>query len=149
MIVRQRTKRGITLSTRAFILLILLGYSIPSNAFPPPEVFALIGGGIMSPILVVMGGVSLLLKYLSVKTKVYSFWLLHLPKIFLAAVLFLLLVNPQFTSWFAFKNNPIDAQTIRTWQESGEQPILVDILAPYLYSNYSPLYATACRTGVN
>lgn len=98
-----------------------------SYAIPPPETLLLVGGGILSPLLLLAGMLTVLAKYIWIKAKLAVFWRRYLPGILLFIALFSILINPLFYQPFALKNRPIDIQTAISWQQTALKPVIIDV----------------------
>ena len=53
---------------------VLACYINPAYAIPPPETLALLGGSIVYPGLLIIGVLTILFKYIWVKTRLYLVW---------------------------------------------------------------------------
>ncbi len=98
-------------------------YINPAYAIPPPETLALLGGSIAYPGFLLFGLLTLLLKYIWVKTKFYLWWRRHFVKIL---CLLLLITIPLPKQWF-IKNHSVGIETIKSWQESDSKPVFIDV----------------------
>lgn len=117
-----------TIHFRFFITLcFLFSYVNPVYAIPPPETLALLGGSIVYPGLLIIGVLTVLLKIIWIRTKLYLLWRLYLGRIFC----FLLIVGiflqvPLLNQWMV-SNHPVSIQTIKNWQQSDYKPVFIDL----------------------
>lgn len=119
----SRIKNSLTLFFRLCIVLSLLSCCInPAYAIPPPETLALLGGSIVYPGLLIIGLLTIILKYIWIKTKLYLVWRLYLARlvcVLLTVAIFLKI--PLFSNWMII-NHPVTIQTIKYWQQSDSKP---------------------------
>lgn len=107
-------------------LFFFLTYVNPVYAIPPPETIAFLGGSLVYPGLLLIGIMSVVLKYIWIKTKLYMVWRDYLPTIALTLILAFGFAYPS-TEDAWIKNNPVTAKTIMHWKEIKSKFILIDI----------------------
>ena len=111
---------------RFVVVCILASYVQSVYAIPPPETLALLGGSLIYPGILIVGVLSLLLKYIWVKTKLYLVWRLYLGRVvcfvFILALFFSI---PLFNQWV--NNHPVSIKTIKSWQQSDSKPVFIDL----------------------
>ena len=114
-------------SIRLVILCILSSLFNPVYAIPPPETLAMFGGSLVYPGLIIIGVLTVLLKYIWVKTKLYLVWRLHLAKIFCCLLLVAIILKVPLFSESWVQNHPVSIQTIQNWQQSTDKPVFIDL----------------------
>ncbi len=98
-------------------------YVSPIYAIPPPETLALLGGSLIYPGFLIFGVLSLIVRYVWVKTKLFLWYRLHFTKI----ICFILLFSVHVPNHWFIQNDPVTLKTIKEWQHSDAKPIFIDV----------------------
>lgn len=125
--------KKIMLLRKTFLCVGLLCYASLSHALPPPDALVLLGGGILYPILLVLGLLVFVFKYIWIKTKLYVCWRRYPSPILTVLVLFILTANFPLYSLFLNLNQPTSLQIVKEWQQANKDPLLIDIRSPTGY----------------
>ena len=112
----------------------LYGYVSPVYAIPPPEALALLGGGIVYPSLLLIGAVTVLCRYIWIKSKLYIVCRRYMASITCGLlILSFCLSVPLINQWLT-KNNPVNPETFKEWEQSESKPLVIDLRAAASFS---------------